>query len=418
VRSFPRTARRRLGAAGVATALALGAVSVPMAHADDLKDKQKRVQKKLEHADHEFDESSKRFSRAMARMSEAKAQLQVAKKELRDTRIRLFAARERDREMQEKLELAQARLEQAQEDLEQGRVDLADQRDAVTDMIATIYQEGDPELRAFSSMLTAQSSADITWTQEGQQVMVGRETRAYDELRAAEVLLEVREDQLAEAEAQVEVAREAAAEHLEVMKDLTAEARAARERVKQVVAERAVAQRMAFRAKRKDRQELRELKKEEQRIERMIAAQAAKSRQPNISTSRGGFLNWPMVGGYITSPYGYRVHPIYGYYSLHNGIDLGGGCNVPLPAAAGGRVVSTYYSSTYGNRVIIYVGRVNGKNLTIIYNHLTSDVVSPGQRVSRGQVVGYSGTTGWSTACHLHFIVMVNGATVDPMGWL
>jgi len=44
--------------------------------------------------------------------------------------------------------------------------------------------------------------------------------------------------------------------------------------------------------------------------------------------------------------------------------------------------------------------------------------VSPGQQVSRGQVVGYSGSTGWSTACHLHFIVMVNGATVDPMGWL
>jgi murein DD-endopeptidase MepM/ murein hydrolase activator NlpD len=365
-----------------------------------------------------LEESSDRLNRAFARLEAAQAQLSEAKRQLHDTRLRLFDARERDREMQAKLLLAQERLDRAQADLEQGRADLSDQRDAVTDMITTIYQEGDPQLQAFSSMLTAQSSADLTWTQEGQQVMVGRETRQYDELRAAEVLLQVRQGQLKEAEAAVELAREEAAEHLLVMEDLTAEARTARERVAQVVSERADAQRMAFRAKRKDRAELRELREEEKRIERLIAAQAAKANQPNISTNAGGFLDWPMVGGYVTSPYGYRTHPIYGYYALHNGTDFGGGCGVTLPAAAGGRVVSTYYSSTYGNRVIIYVGRVNGKNLTIIYNHLSSDTVSAGQRVARGQTIGYSGSTGWSTACHLHFTVMVDGATVDPMNWL
>jgi murein DD-endopeptidase MepM/ murein hydrolase activator NlpD len=398
--------------------LALGAISIPLAHADDLKDKQKKVQRQIDNADHALEESSDRLNRAFARLEAAQAQLSEAKRQLHDTRLRLFDARERDREMQAKLLLAQERLDRAQADLEQGRADLSDQRDAVTDMITTIYQEGDPQLQAFSSMLTAQSSADLTWTQEGQQVMVGRETRQYDELRAAEVLLQVRQGQLKEAEAAVELAREEAAEHLLVMEDLTAEARTARERVAQVVSERADAQRMAFRAKRKDRAELRELREEEKRIERLIAAQAAKANQPNISTNAGGFLDWPMVGGYVTSPYGYRTHPIYGYYALHNGTDFGGGCGVTLPAAAGGRVVSTYYSSTYGNRVIIYVGRVNGKNLTIIYNHLSSDTVSAGQRVARGQTVGYSGSTGWSTACHLHFTVMVDGATVDPMNWL
>jgi murein DD-endopeptidase MepM/ murein hydrolase activator NlpD len=398
--------------------LALGAISIPLAHADDLKDKQKKVQRQIENADHALEESSDRLNRAFARLEAAQAQLSEAKRQLHDTRLRLFDARERDREMQAKLLLAQERLDRAQADLEQGRADLSDQRDAVTDMITTIYQEGDPQLQAFSSMLTAQSSADLTWTQEGQQVMVGRETRQYDELRAAEVLLQVRQGQLKEAEAAVELAREEAAEHLLVMEDLTAEARTARERVAQVVSERADAQRMAFRAKRKDRAELRELREEEKRIKRLIAAQAAKANQPNISTNAGGFLDWPMVGGYVTSPYGYRTHPIYGYYALHNGTDFGGGCGVTLPAAAGGRVVSTYYSSTYGNRVIIYVGRVNGKNLTIIYNHLSSDTVSAGQRVARGQTIGYSGSTGWSTACHLHFTVMVDGATVDPMNWL
>ena len=398
--------------------LALGAVSIPLAHADDLKDKQKKVQRQIKHADDALEESSDRLNRAFARLKSAQAQLSEAKQQLRDTRHRLFDARERDREMQAKLVLAQERLDRAQADLQAGRADLADQRDAVTDMITTIYQEGDPQLQAFSSMLTAQSSADLTWTQEGQQVMVGRETREYDELRAAEVLLQVRQGQLKDAEAAVELAREAAAEHLLVMEDLTAEARSARERVQQVVAERADAQRMAFRAKRKDRAELRELREEEKRIKRLIAAQAARANQPNISTNAGGFLDLPVAGGYVTSPYGYRTHPIYGYYSLHNGTDFRAYCGTPLVAAASGRVVSTYYSSTYGNRAIVYLGRVNGKNLTIIYNHMSRDAVSPGQQVSRGQVIGYSGSTGWSTACHLHFTLMVDGATVDPMNWM
>ena len=61
---------------------------------------------------------------------------------------------------------------------------------------------------------------------------------------------------------------------------------------------------------------------------------------------------------------------------------------------------------------------MNGKYVTVIYNHLSSYNASVGQTVKRGQVVGYAGTTGWSTACHLHFTVMVNGQTVDPMGWM
>ncbi len=61
---------------------------------------------------------------------------------------------------------------------------------------------------------------------------------------------------------------------------------------------------------------------------------------------------------------------------------------------------------------------MNGKYVTVIYNHLSGYNASVGQTVQRGEVIGYAGTTGWSTACHLHFTVMVNGQTVDPMNWL
>ena len=401
-------------AAGIAASLATVGVSVPQAQADDLKDKQQRVQKQIKHADRALEESSGRLNAALGRLDAARADLEVAQAELASTRDRLGAARERDQEMQEQLLLAQQRLEQAEVDLALGRQDLDTQREAVTDMVTSIYQDGDPQLQAFSSMLQAQDPADLTWTQEGQSVMVGQETRAYDELRAAEVLLEVRQEQLATAEEEVAAQREAAAAHLLVMKDLNEQATAAKARVREVVDERRSATAQAARAKKRDRAELAELRQEEQRIRDLIAQQATRG---GYSGRTGGYLNRP-VPGIVTSPYGMRTHPIYGYYSLHDGTDFRAYCGTGLYAAAGGKVIAKYYSSVWGNRLLVSVGTVNGKNVTIAYNHATGYGVNVGDTVQRGQQIGTAGTTGWSTACHLHFTVLVNGAAVDPATWM
>ncbi|GAA1476367.1 hypothetical protein GCM10009623_08130 [Nocardioides aestuarii] len=417
MRSFPRTARRRLAAAGLAAALAIGAVSVPLAHADDIHDRQKRVEKKVESADHALEESSRRYQRAYGALQAAQQRLDVARGELASAKTKLGAAQVRDQEMQEALELAQARLDQAEADLVQGQADVEDQRQAVTDMIAEIYQEGDPRLEAFSSMIQAKDPADLTWTQEGESVMVGRQTSAYDELRAAEVLLQVRTDQREEAEAAVAKRRQEAADHLIVMRDLTVQARDARAAVRSVVTERRDAKAAAAAVKARDMKALQRLKSREQDIKDRIARMAARS-SGGYRGAAGGFLGSPVQGGYVTSPFGMRVHPIYGYYGLHNGTDFGGGCGLTMLAAASGRVVAKYYDSVYGNRLFVYVGKVNGANLTIVYNHASSYGVSIGQQVSRGQAIGKVGDTGWSTACHLHFTVLANGKPVNPMNYM
>jgi murein DD-endopeptidase MepM/ murein hydrolase activator NlpD len=81
-------------------------------------------------------------------------------------------------------------------------------------------------------------------------------------------------------------------------------------------------------------------------------------------------------------------------------------------------VMSEYYSSVWGNRLFLNLGLINGKNVTVIYNHLSAYRSTVGEHVSRGQVVGLIGTTGWSTGCHTHFTVMVNGVAVNPTPWL
>jgi murein DD-endopeptidase MepM/ murein hydrolase activator NlpD len=105
-------------------------------------------------------------------------------------------------------------------------------------------------------------------------------------------------------------------------------------------------------------------------------------------------------------------------YKLHDGTDFHADCGTPVYAAAAGRVTQEYYNAGYGNRVIIDHGYVKGVSLWTSYNHLTSFVAHVGQHVDRGQLIAYSGTTGYSTACHLHFMVYVNGSTVDPVTWL
>ena len=124
------------------------------------------------------------------------------------------------------------------------------------------------------------------------------------------------------------------------------------------------------------------------------------------------------VPGIVTSAYGYRRHPIYGYWGLHDGTDFGVSCGENMRAIAGGKVIAKFWSNVYGNRLYLSLGNINGKNVTAVYNHATSYRVSIGDRVSQGETVGYVGSTGWSTGCHLHFTILVNGTAVDPMQWL
>jgi murein DD-endopeptidase MepM/ murein hydrolase activator NlpD len=119
-----------------------------------------------------------------------------------------------------------------------------------------------------------------------------------------------------------------------------------------------------------------------------------------------GFI-WP-VSGPITSPFGMR------WGSLHPGIDIAAGTGTPIRAAASGHVVSAAYSGGYGYLTVID----HGSGLATAYAHQSRLGTSAGAAVSQGQVIGYVGSTGFSTGPHLHFEVRVNGSPVDPLGYL
>ena len=126
-----------------------------------------------------------------------------------------------------------------------------------------------------------------------------------------------------------------------------------------------------------------------------------------------GSLIWP-VSGPVTSPFGWRIHPILGYKKFHTGIDIGVGYGTPIHAADSGTVIYATWMGGYGNVIIID----HGDGLSTLYAHQSSLAVGTGARVTRGQMIGYVGSTGFSTGPHLHFEVRVNGNPVDPMGYL
>lgn len=151
--------------------------------------------------------------------------------------------------------------------------------------------------------------------------------------------------------------------------------------------------------------------------ERAAAAAAAASQGGSgggaIWVQGTGQLAAPVVAP-ITSDFGWRIHPIYGTRRLHAGTDFGVDEGTPVHAADGGVVVEAGWVSGYGYTVIID----HGNGMSTLYAHNSDVAVSPGQTVSKGQVVSYSGNTGGSTGPHLHFEVRINGEPTDPMGYL
>jgi len=117
----------------------------------------------------------------------------------------------------------------------------------------------------------------------------------------------------------------------------------------------------------------------------------------------------------LTSPFGMRFHPILNIWRMHNGVDLACAAETPIYASRSGVVtVASYQADGAGN----YVQLDHGDGYRSIYMHMTRYVVSPGQKVTAGQIIGYVGSTGLSKGNHLHFGISYNGAYVNPMEYI
>lgn len=168
--------------------------------------------------------------------------------------------------------------------------------------------------------------------------------------------------------------------------------------------------------------DINEQKKLQQEAEKQIAKIDEENRRKALEAQQsnqpvpGQIFIHPIAGPLVvTSPYGYRIHPILGIRMLHAGVDIAAPVGKPQYAAAAGRVFFVAYDGTGGNTVKINHGIINGHSWITVYRHLSAFSVRNGQHVSQGQVIGLTGATGRVTGSHVHFEVWRDGTTINPM---
>lgn len=125
------------------------------------------------------------------------------------------------------------------------------------------------------------------------------------------------------------------------------------------------------------------------------------------------FGSWPVYGP-VTDPFGWRIHPVYGTESFHDGMDIGVPIGTPVQSEASGTVTMAGWYGSYG----ISVRVDHGGGIVTQYSHLSKALVAVGEKVTAGEEIAYSGNTGVSTGPHVHFMVIVNGSPTDPASWL
>jgi len=153
-----------------------------------------------------------------------------------------------------------------------------------------------------------------------------------------------------------------------------------------------------------------ELLETSRRIEQMIRNKKSGNREEMCAS---GAMSWP-ISGPITSPYGWRTHPIFGTQRYHSGVDIGADYGDPIRAADGGVVIYADWMGGYGYAVIID----HGGGISTLYGHNNELLVGVGQRVYKGQTIARAGSTGYSTGPHCHFEVRQNGSPVNPLAYL
>jgi murein DD-endopeptidase MepM/ murein hydrolase activator NlpD len=157
-----------------------------------------------------------------------------------------------------------------------------------------------------------------------------------------------------------------------------------------------------------------QLASESHQLESQIVAMESSSRRSRKGMSMGsGKMGMPIVAQ-VTSPFGWRTHPIFGVRRFHTGVDLAGPNHSAIRASDSGNVLYTGWYGGYGKVVIIS----HGNGMATLYAHLSKIAAEPGSNVTKGDVVGYEGTTGFSTGPHLHFEVRSNGIPNNPLNYL
>ena len=389
---------------------------------DPLHDRKTRVDGQIDQVRETLEGASKDVVGAAVAVQQAQARLADARAASAAAERALVAAVAHDRDLAARLAVAEAEQAKAERAVAAGLAAQATTREQLGRMVRETY------MGAGLSGLSLALGADSPETFADRVALAGVALRsqgnAMDELAVQQADLRARTTKVQAIATQVADLKQQSAAAVVARRAAQQAAAAAQARTAALLGQEQTALRVARSKVAAERARLAALQSEQSKLQAMLRARAAALRRLHNTTgaagaasgSSSGYLSYP-ASGPITSGFGLRYHPILHIWRLHSGTDFGVSCGTPVRAAAPGVVLSAGWAGGYGNRIVVDHGMVHGVDLATTYNHLTS-IVAGGGHVARGQLIGYSGTTGLSTGCHLHFEVLVNGSYVNPVSWL
>lgn len=433
------TAQRVLRPLIAALALSLTVSLGTPAGADDLKDKRDSVRKAIVSSKSDVSESKGEVSKAIAKLATAQAALAKAQRNLAAADDAVAEAKALDAEIGRRLAEAQRKLALAKKAVAKAKAEVEAQLRLMGQAARESYQQ-QTDLVGLTVVFDSADTGDLSQRLQWSTTIFDATSAQMARLRALQAKLEAAEKAQAAIEKQIAADKAEAEANLARMKVLQAKAAQARNVVagsveklakarkaaeSDLAAERAEyaklqAQEASISAQIKRRAEIARKKAAAAEAKRRAAAKKAGKKYTPAKSSSGvngrGFIR--PVNASPGSPFGLRYHPILHIWRMHRGTDFGAACGQPLYAANSGRVASAYWQGGFGNYTVIDHGLINGRYVSTGYAHQSRIVVRTGQRVKRGQLIGYVGTTGLSTGCHLHLQVYVNGGVVNPLSYI
>lgn len=414
-----RSRRWRQLAAATVAALAFGWLpSIPSAAAvDDPQAQKSSIDAELEQLRQDLLETEATLAAAFLDLKTTEAKLPGAQSALSVAQAAVDQAAAEHAAAEQDLQVAQANEAKAEEELAATTAQIDKEQAAVAGFAGQLYM--DSGVSGFDVAAMAEDPEEyanrlglVDAIMDSQQQSLGKLATA----KASHVALESQLTALRQASQDAEERAQQALTASEAARDSAATAKTA---LDDLLADQQAQHALVQSKLEGQREREAQMQAESDRLSAILAERAREALAQGGSggsVSGSGFL-WPLPGGYVTSEYGPRVDPINGIASFHNGLDIASVCGSPIVAAAAGTVVMAGPAGGYGNRVVVDHGVIGGNHLATSYSHLQA-IAAWGGSVSQGQVVGYEGTTGWSTGCHLHFEVFVNGVGTNPRGWL
>ena len=409
---MPQRRLLRLGVA-IGSALAIVLVAGPGPAAADPHDDQERVNKELATTRSALESASDRVANAAVALQQANGLLPAAQDRLAQARGVLAGAQAQADSAANDARAAADRLGVADRGYASAALDVDHTREQIGEFASLAYMGRDAA--GMNALLQAQSPAQFL---AGLTYLDGQALDRHAALDANLAARTVARNSQNQQALQKRTADDASARFADALARARAAADAAAQAEQQVatlIAQRQDALATAESERADTEARLAALQAESDRIQAEIQALARSGSGQVIRP--GSRLPMPVVG-WKSSDFGWRYDPFYQRWQLHAGVDFAAAGGTPIWAAASGQVIQAGWDGGYGNYTCIYHGTYGGQGFATCYAHQSAILVSVGQRVSQGQVIGRVGTTGASTGDHLHFEVRLDGAPVNPLPWL